>query len=493
VWAGDPRPQSFAGTSEEEHLRLARAIRRATRGVLELVRLLPSSEAQLFLPEVAILEEAGPIMLAHVDRGVRAEDAVNVTISKVPTDLLVDARARLLDGLARDDRTIETLLEGRHGDRVLVTGRLTPSAVASLPGRVVGILAAPSKDDRGGGHSSHAAILARGRVIPFVLAPRHVVSVIANDDLVILDATTSPASVWVNPSDAIVVDAKMRREIWATTRGTEEAQVVARLTHLGLEVHVNIGSLHDHIPAAAEGVGLVRTELIFADWMSAPSEWEQFAALRAITARAGGTPVVVRLFDAGADKPLPWLRSPDTSTLCGIELLIAHPALLEAQLRAVARAAEGADVRILLPVVTCPDDVERVRAGTSAKFPVGAMIETPAAVEQSEAIAMVSDFVCIGTNDLFARVTGHAEGRSTLSIDARVLHMIDRIVTAAHKCQRRVTVCGEMAGEPHGARILVGLGVDAISVAPGRFARVKLSFRDVTIEECREVAREALR
>jgi phosphoenolpyruvate-protein kinase (PTS system EI component) len=121
------------------------------------------------------------------------------------------------------------------------------------------------------------------------------------------------------------------------------------------------------------------------------------------------------------------------------------------------------------------------------------MIETPAAVEQSEAIAMVSDFVCIGTNDLFARVTGHAEGRSTLSIDARVLHMIDRIVTAAHKCQRRVTVCGEMAGEPHGARILVGLGVDAISVAPGRFARVKLSFRDVTIEECREVAREALR
>jgi phosphoenolpyruvate-protein kinase (PTS system EI component) len=124
---------------------------------------------------------------------------------------------------------------------------------------------------------------------------------------------------------------------------------------------------------------------------------------------------------------------------------------------------------------------------------VGAMIETPAAVEQSEAIAMVSDFVCIGTNDLFARVTGHVQPRSSLSLDARVLHMIGRIVTAAHRHGRKVSVCGEMASEPHSARILVGLGVDAISVAPGRFARVKLSFRDVTIDDCKQVAAEALR
>jgi phosphoenolpyruvate-protein kinase (PTS system EI component) len=494
VWAHDPRPQSIAGTTDEEHLRVARAIARATRGVEELVRLLPRREAELFEPELAILGEVGPLILAQVDAGERAEDAVNRTISAVPTDLLVDARARLLDGLARDDRTIEGLLEGGDGDRVLVTEKLTPSVVASLPARVVGIVAAPSKDDRGGGHTSHAAILARGRVIPFVLVPRHVIAAIAHDDLVVLDASASPASVWVKPNDSIVEHARTRREVWTRTRGHEEAQVTAPLAHLRLEVHVNIGSLHEHVPASAEGVGLVRTELVFAAWTQAPSEWDQLAALRAIGTGAGGAPVVVRLFDAGDDKQLPWMRAPEESPgLCGIALLLKHPALLDTQLRAILRAAESADIRVVLPLVTCAEDVEQVRALTGAKIPVGAMIETPAAVELSEEIAAVSDFVCIGTNDLFARVTGHVQPRSSLSLDARVLHMIVRIVTAAHRHGRKVSVCGEMASEPHSARILVGLGVDAISVAPGRFARVKLSFRNVTIDDCKQVAAEALR
>jgi phosphoenolpyruvate-protein kinase (PTS system EI component) len=121
------------------------------------------------------------------------------------------------------------------------------------------------------------------------------------------------------------------------------------------------------------------------------------------------------------------------------------------------------------------------------------MIETPAAVCESESIAAVSDFICIGTNDLFAAVTGEDQAGSTLSLDRRVLRMIERIVAAARVHGRTVTVCGEMAGEPHSARVLVGLGVHAISVAPGRFGKVKLSFRDVTIEECRQVAAEALK
>jgi len=483
-----------AGTIEEEHARLARAIRRATLGVEELVRLLPRSEAELFEPEILILEEVGPVMLGQVDTGVKAEDAVNQTLSQLSTDLLVDARARLLDGLARDERTVELLLEGCDGDRVLVTENLTPSVVASLPGRVVGIIAAACDDDRGGGHTSHAAILARGRVIPFVFVPREVISAIANDELLVLDATVSPASVWVAPASSIVDGARARREEWTRARGDEETQVMAPLTHLGLEIHVNIGSLYEHVPAAAEGVGLVRTELLFADWMRAPSEREQFGALRVIGAKAGPSPVVVRLFDAGGDKPLPWLRAPDGSPeLRGIELLFNHPAVLDAQLRAIAHAAQTADVRALLPLVTCAGDVERIRARTGAGIPIGAMIETPAAVDRSEEIAAVADFICIGTNDLFASVTGAQKAGSTLSLDARVLRMIVRIVTAARSHDRKVTVCGEMAGEPYGARILLGLGVNAISVATGRLARVKVSFRDVTIDECRKVADEALK
>jgi multiphosphoryl transfer protein len=496
VWASDPTPRSFAGTVAEEHARLTWAIRRATHGVEELVRLLPRSEAELFEPEVAILGELGPVMLARVDAGVRAEDAVNEATSELPTDLLVDARARLLDGLAHDPRSVESLLEGRDGDRVLVTHKLTPSVVASLPGRVVGIIAAASEgvEERGTGHTSHAAILARGRVIPYVLVSRDVISAIGNDDVVVLDAAADPASVWVTPTDSIVEGAHARRKAWTRTRGDEEAQVTAPLVHVGLEVHVNVGSLHEHVPASAEGIGLVRTELIFAHWARAPSEMEQFGVLRAIGSTVGRSPVVVRLFDAGGDKPLPWLRAPEgASDARGIELLFMHPLVLDTQLRSIMRAAETADMRALLPLVTSAGDVERVRALTGGRLPIGAMIETPQAVDQSESIAAASDFICIGTNDLFATVAGQAKTDSTLSLDTRVLRMIARVVTAARSHARRVTVCGEMAGEPHSARILVGLGVDAISVAIGRFAKVKLSFRGVSIDECREVAVEALK
>jgi phosphoenolpyruvate-protein kinase (PTS system EI component) len=435
-------------------------------------------------------------MLARVDAGVRAEDAVNDATSELPTDLLVDARARLLDGLAHDPRTVESLLEGRDGDRVLVTEKLTPSVVASLPGRVVGIIAAASDgvEDRATGHTSHAAILARGRVIPFVLVSRDVISAIANDDVVVLDAAVDPASVWVTPNDSIIDGAHARRKAWTRTRGDEETEVAAPLIHLGLEVHVNVGSLHEHVPASAEGIGLVRTELIFAHWAHAPSEMEQYGVLRALGARVGRAPVVVRLFDAGGDKALPWLRAPEGARdTRGIELLFMHPAVLDTQLRSIVRAAESADVRALLPLVTSARDVERVRALTRGKLPIGAMIETPRAVEQSEAIAAVSDFICIGTNDLFATVAGEDQTDCTLSLDTRVLRMIAQVITSARGHARKVTVCGEMAGEPHSARILVGLGVDAISVAIGRFAKVKLSFREVTIDDCRGVALEALK
>src|ERR1700722_2315932 len=155
IWKSHPAPRSSAGTVEEEHARLASAVRRATRGVEELVRLLPRSEAELFEPEVAMLGELGPAMLARVDAGAQAEDAVNEATSALPTDLLADARARLLDALAHDRRTIEALLEGRDGDRVLVTETLTPSVVASLPGRVVGIISAVPEGvvGRGTGHT----------------------------------------------------------------------------------------------------------------------------------------------------------------------------------------------------------------------------------------------------------------------------------------------------------------------------------------------------
>jgi phosphoenolpyruvate-protein kinase (PTS system EI component) len=121
------------------------------------------------------------------------------------------------------------------------------------------------------------------------------------------------------------------------------------------------------------------------------------------------------------------------------------------------------------------------------------MVETPDAVDRIGEIASAADFVSIGTNDLFAIVTGHGRVDSALSPDRRVLSMIESVLTAAHARGRKVSVCGEMAGDAHGARILVGLGIDALSVATGRFAKAKLSLRELSLHDCREVARETMR
>jgi len=219
---------------------------------------------------------------------------------------------------------------------------------------------------------------------------------------------------------------------------------------------------------------------------------EQFAALRAIAAPVGLGPVVVRLFDAGGDKPLAWLQPPAESPGArGVELLFMHPEILATQLRAIVRAAEHFAMRVLLPIATSAADVERIRALSHGKLAVGAMIETPAAVDQIDKVAAAADFISIGTNDLLATVTGR-DRADVLSLDARTLRMIERVISVAHSCSRKVSVCGEMAGDPHGARILVGLGVDAISVGPTRFAKVKLSLRNTTIDDCRTAARQAL-
>ena len=494
VWASDPITRNKVRTVAQERARLGRAIVRATRGVEELVRLLGPSEAELFEPEIAILKELEPLLLAAADAGLQAEDAVNQATGQVSTDLLVDARARLIDALAFADRSVESLLEGRDGDRLLVTGSLTPSVVASLPVRVVGIVAASEAAESGPETTSHAVILARGRDIPLAFVTPDVAASIYNDDPVVLDTMVTPARIWISPGESVAASAHERREARMLSRAREESSVAAPLSHLGLEVHVNVGSRHERFPASAEGVGLLRTELVFSEHARAPTEGEQLAALLAIAVPLGKAPMVVRLFDAGADKPLAWLRPPAGATEArGMELLRHHPALLDAQLRAIVRAADHANVRALLPLVTSGEDVDHVRIRSRGRVPVGAMIETPGAVDKIEEIAAASDFISIGTNDLFATVTGQDRADSTLSLDTRALRLVERIVIAAHRHGRKVSVCGELAGDPHGAKILVGFGVDAISVAAMRFARVKVALREVTMDGCRAMAREALR
>ena len=472
---------------------MARALWRASRGVRDLARLLPPAEAELFEPELTMLAELGPAMLARVDAGEHPEEVVGSATSLLKSDLLDDARARLLDGLAHDERSVDAALEGKEGDRLLVTRTLTLSVVASLPARVVGIVAATEKLELGTESASHAAILARARDIPLAFVLPSVVDQVHDDDSLVLDTTTSPASLWVAPPADVVAGARHRRDVWTHARSEEEEAVSAPLAHLGVKVHVNVGSLYERIPASVEGIGLVRTEMVFSAHAWAPSESEQVGALRALAARAGGAPMTVRLFDAGGDKHLPWLTTRTGAEVRGTELLLSNPSVLEVQLRAIVRASRTATVRIMLPMVTTARHVEETRALGGGSLPLGAMIETAAAVDRVDEIASASDFLSIGTNDLSADVTGQRRASSALSFDRRVLRMIERVVETARAHRREVSVCGEMAGDPHGARLLVGLGVDTLSVATRRLASVKLSLRDITLDDCRRVVQETLR
>jgi phosphoenolpyruvate-protein kinase (PTS system EI component) len=167
--------------------------------------------------------------------------------------------------------------------------------------------------------------------------------------------------------------------------------------------------------------------------------------------------------------------------------------VLRDQAMAIARVAAGADVRLLIPVARDATDVELVRALVPPGLAVGAMIETPAAVKAASAIAEAADFVCIGTNDLTALVRGENRAvAASAPFDPRVLALVVDVVDAAHRAGRSVTICGEMAGESLGAEIAVGLGVDAVSVAPARWADVRRALAGASRASCEEAARRAL-
>jgi phosphotransferase system HPr (HPr) family protein len=496
VAAGLSPAQEARRSPEEERARLANAERRALEDLRLLMEALAPEERALFEPEHAILRD---VSAAAAERtgwaGETSEEAVLAATRDARTDLILDARARLLDLLGDADVTSDTLGRAADlGDEIIVaTDRLTPSLVARMPRQVVGIVAVEHDSPVGPGRTSHAAILARGRELPLAMVPRHVVEAIAEGEVVVVDTTHEPARVWCNPGGAVIADARARRR-QRTAGAAELAEAIAAVSaRLGTSLLVNVGSLHDRVPEGVAGVGLLRTELLFAGRASAPGEADQVAAILSVARAARGAEVTARLWDAGGDKPLAWLPSGDTGER-GVALLLEHPAVLSTQLAAMARAAERATVRVLVPMTRTAADVEEVRRGLASHGPsgravlVGAMIETPRAAEDAASIAQAADFVCVGTNDLASLALGMERTDATQALDPSVLRLVRRVVGLSHAHGKRVTLCGEIAADPLGARVMVGLGFDALSVAPPRIQATVRALEGVSIEDCRAVA-----
>jgi multiphosphoryl transfer protein len=285
------------------------------------------------------------------------------------------------------------------------------------------------------------------------------------------------------------LDAVAQRLEPAQTKDGHQLRVLANAA--------SVAEVVESLDQGAEGVGLLRTELLFLDARAWPTASQQAGFLRPILAPLRGLIATVRLMDFGGDKTPPFLRG---TTRRGIELLLDSPEALKAQLAAIVDAGADVKLRILIPMVTDPDQVLAVRNALAAVIDgrpasqVGAMIETPEAARRASDIARESDFLSIGTNDLTQLVLGldREQSKSAPVTDMKVLRLIDATVRAAHAAGIVVDVCGEAASDATAMPVLVGLGVDELSVAAARVGEVRQWIRGLDFGACREASEKRL-
>jgi phosphocarrier protein FPr len=399
---------------------------------------------------------------------------------------------------------------GLAGEGILIADELTPGDTAGLdPAQVRGIATAR------GGATAHAAILARALGIPAVVGLGPAILAVPDDTPLALDGGTG--TVDVDPDPAVLAEREAAARQAAETAAAQLAVAAEPATFRDgsrVEVFANVGAAHEVGPAiakGAEGVGLLRTEFLFLDRADPPDEEEQVAVLTEIADALGGRPLVVRTLDAGADKPLPFLRqAPEDNPFLGvrgIRLSLAEPELFRTQLRAVVRVAERHPVALMFPMVATVDELLAARAhleeakaalGIAPELEVGVMVEVPALALAADRVAPHVDFFSIGTNDLAQYTMAAERGNAALAALLEgplppVLELIDAVCTAAEAHGRWVGVCGELAGDPDAAILLAGLGVRELSMAAGRIPAVKAALRRVDRDTARDAAWRAVR
>jgi len=353
-----------------------------------------------------------------------------------------------------------------------------------------------------GGATSHSAILARALSIPLIVGLGDALLNIPDGTIVIMDGDTG--QVILNPDEATLRDYTQRMETQRMDQAKAQAASAApAITRDGrqIEIVANIGSVADAQAAVrmgAEGVGVLRTEFLFLNRQTAPSEEEQYTAYRAIAQALEGRPLIIRTLDVGGDKPLLFIDQPNEANpflgMRAIRLCLAQPELFKTQLRAAARTAKEYPVKIMFPMIATLDEfraAKRLLAKVCAEVNIapaqietGIMIEIPAAALCADQFAPEVDFFSIGTNDLTQYTLAAERGNPQLAtltdaFQPAVLQLIRQVVEAAHARGKWVGVCGEMGGDPLAVPLLVGLGVDELSMNAPAIPRAKQIIRSL--------------
>lgn len=396
-----------------------------------------------------------------------------------------------------------TLAEG-----ILVARDLTPADAAGLDAVLVsGVVLAY------GSPSSHAAILARARDIPLVVAAGREVLNVPEGTRIIIDGGSG--ELHIDPAPDVLEHFQRRASELAERRAQELAlaeQPTVSRDSVSFAVAANLGSVADArsaLAAGADAAGLVRTEFLFLERRTAPDQFEQQQEYAAIADAMGGRRITLRTLDVGGDKPLAYLPVPFEQNpflgLRGIRLSLDRRDLLREQLVAICQTARSSPVSVMFPMVSTIGELLEARqilsdaagpSGLPADLRVGMMVEVPAAALKIESFLPHLDFVSIGTNDLTQYTLAAERGNPAVAavsdaLDPGVLQLIHRVAQAAHG-RVDVAVCGEAASDELAIPVLVGLGVRELSVAPYAVPRVKASIRELDIERCRTMAEEAL-
>ncbi len=392
---------------------------------------------------------------------------------------------------------------------ILLAANLTPSDMANLDrAHVKGFCT------MAGGATSHVAILARSMGIPAIVGAESRVLELADGTPVILDGNLGQLRLNVSPTELDRVQIQIVEQQAKQAKDLQSAlQPAITLDQHRVEVVANISNLKDAeaaIASGGEGVGLLRTEFIFMDRAAAPSEDEQTEIYRSILTVLGrDRPMVIRTLDIGGDKPLNYLPLPHEANPFlgerGIRIGLDRPDLLRTQLRAILRSASAGQLRVMFPMIGRLEEIRQVKAMLAearqqldiGPIEIGIMVEIPAAAILTEQFAQEVDFFSIGTNDLTQYTLAIDRGHPKLApladgLNPAVLRLIAQTVKGATQYGKWVGICGGIASDPQAVPILIGLGIQELSVSIPAIPSIKAQIRTLTLSDCQTLAAKAL-
>lgn len=508
---------------------LEKTIAATQRMADDLASRVGEKEAEIMQGHMMLLSD--PMLTGEIENSVR-NDKVNSefaieNVCNMYADMFASMGDELMQQRAADMRDIKvrmqrTLMDLESVDvsllpkgSILVAKDLTPSMTAGInPENVSGIVTEL------GGKTSHSAILARALEIPAVVAVNGLMDAVKDGDKVVLDGSTG--EVFVNPEASVEKEYEEKRKQFLKDKKELEKYIgQPSVTKDGVQVEIvaNIGKPEDVdkvLQYDGEGVGLFRTEFLFMDRTAMPTEEEQFEAYKEVAVALNGKPVIIRTLDIGGDKEIPYMGlEKDENPFLGyraIRLCLDRKEdIYKPQLRALLRASAYGNIRIMIPLVTCIDELREAKAligeikaeldekniAYKKDIQVGIMVETAAASLIADIFAKEADFFSIGTNDLTQYTMSVDRGNKKVSylystFNPAVLRSIRHIITCGREAGIMVGMCGEAASDPMMIPLLLAFGLNEFSMSASAILRARKMVTEYSVEELQAVTDKAM-